>query len=200
MFRKAIGCARLSIISSQFQAQKKGSEERGANVSRTDRSCHLYGETQHCVSGRLKWQAWRDSRRGTNRPDRTAKKVSSTRCDRKRRRRRATSDYSRPPRLRKKAAIASKRPSRPCIAGETWAWEFTAQVDVKLDGESIVIKQWWCTGLLYYFQSIFYCNTHTSWISYIYSLHSTHLLVRDDYFLKKRHGKSGILKDFFCTW
>lgn len=96
------------------------------SVSRTDRSCHLYEETQHSISGRLKWQAWRDSRCETNRPDRTAKKVSSTRCDRKQRRRRATSDYSRPPRSRKKAAIASKRPSRPRIAREARAWESAA--------------------------------------------------------------------------
>lgn len=105
-----------------LQAKERRRGER--SVSRTDRSCHLYEETQHSVSGRLKWQAWRDSRRGTNRPDRTAKKVSSTRCDRKRRRRRATSDYSRPPRSRKKAAIASKRPSRP--RREMRAWESAA--------------------------------------------------------------------------
>lgn len=77
MFRKRRD-NRPSIISSQFYERKRRGEGRGAShLADCDRSCHLYGETVYSVSGRLKWQAWRDSRRGTNRLDQTTKKKYS---------------------------------------------------------------------------------------------------------------------------
>lgn len=106
MLRKLTGyLPRPSIISSQFykSAKRKGqrSESRSAEI---DRSCHLYEERERDgISFPGAWNDRHGAIRGAERIvsiGRQKSIISSpSRCDRKRRRRRATSDYSRPPRL-----------------------------------------------------------------------------------------------------
>lgn len=177
VFRKSI--ARLSTISSQFYRRKKGGEERGAFRGLIARAI--------CTKRHSPFPgAWND-RHGAIRG---AERIVLTGRQKRYPRHGAIGSgavVALLPIIRGLLARGRKRQSlRNVLLGrvllERRERENLRQVDVKLDGESIVIKlQWRC---VVDYSIIFKVSAVASWISYV-SLHSIHLFVRGDYFLKK---------------